>query len=258
MEGERDMKKLFSIGEAAQFAKITRRIILNYETHELITPDVKDGPSGNRYYTIDTLTKIRTIRSLQNLGLSLDEIRDYFNNSSDLLPIVRRLEALRDELNLNIKMLYERIDRGFNQVEEVTMPEQTIYCRTEYAETVVEKTNLLRDTALEAMHAYDTSSAKCIYFTECPIDNPKKVTFCVVMPAESEGNNIVTLPATRAICLYYHGAYEGIPASHHILIAYAQQKSLEPTGVFRHNFLEGPPQHKDKSKYFTQIILPIK
>ncbi|MFQ9930411.1 MAG: MerR family transcriptional regulator [Roseburia sp.] len=65
------MKELFSIGDAADFVGITRRIILNYEVHGLVFPDVKEDPSGNRYYTIDTLTKIRTIRSLQNLGLSL-------------------------------------------------------------------------------------------------------------------------------------------------------------------------------------------
>ena len=87
------MKELFSIGDAADFVGITRRIILNYEAHGLVFPDVKETPSGNRYYTIDTLTKIRTIRSLQNLGLSLDEILDYFNNS--LMSTVTRLLRLR-------------------------------------------------------------------------------------------------------------------------------------------------------------------
>ena len=50
------MKELFSIGDAADFVGITRRIILNYEAHGLVFPDVKEDPSGNRYYTIDTLT----------------------------------------------------------------------------------------------------------------------------------------------------------------------------------------------------------
>ena len=98
------MKELFSIGEAAEFAGITRRIILNYEDRGLIVPDVKDGSSGNRYYTIDTLTKIRTIRSYQRLGLTLDEIREYFIDSTDLMSIIKRLEALRDEINFNIEM----------------------------------------------------------------------------------------------------------------------------------------------------------
>ena len=94
-------KNLFSIGEIAKALGVTRRIILNYEQRGLIQPDIKEGATGNRYYTIDSFTKLRSIRSFQNLGLSLDEIRAYFNDSSDILPLIRRLEKLRDELNMN-------------------------------------------------------------------------------------------------------------------------------------------------------------
>ena len=73
---------LFSIGEIAAAAGITRKIVLNYEAKGLITPDKKDGNTGNRYYTIDTFTQIRTIRIFQDLGLSLDEAREYFNDNS--------------------------------------------------------------------------------------------------------------------------------------------------------------------------------
>ena len=52
---------------------VTRRIILHYEERGLIEPDKRDDATNNRYYTIDTFTKLRSIRSLQNLGLTLDE-----------------------------------------------------------------------------------------------------------------------------------------------------------------------------------------
>ena len=68
-----DNKNLFSIGEIAKAVGVTRKIILNYEAKGLIQPDKKDGNIGNRYYTIDTFTQIRTIRVFQNLGLSLDD-----------------------------------------------------------------------------------------------------------------------------------------------------------------------------------------
>ena len=76
---------LFTIGEVAQAVGVTRRILLHYEECGLVQPDVKDGPTGNRYYSIDTFVKIRTIRIFQNLGLSLNEIRGYFDDSVDLL-----------------------------------------------------------------------------------------------------------------------------------------------------------------------------
>ena len=92
--------KLFSIGEIAKALGVTRRIILHYEERGLIEPDKRDDATNNRYYTIDTFTKLRSIRSLQNLGLTLDEIRDYYNDSTDLMPLIRRMEEMRDQLNL--------------------------------------------------------------------------------------------------------------------------------------------------------------
>lgn len=88
---------LFTIGEVAQAVGVTRRILLHYEECGLVQPDVKDGPTGNRYYSIDTFVKIRTIRIFQNLGLSLNEIRGYFDDSVDLPQLIGRLETLRDE-----------------------------------------------------------------------------------------------------------------------------------------------------------------
>ena len=70
----KERQELFTIGEIARGVGVTRRMILNYEERGLICPDVKKGDAGNRYYTIDTFTKIRNIRTLQDLGLSLDKI----------------------------------------------------------------------------------------------------------------------------------------------------------------------------------------
>ena len=69
---------LFKIGEIAKILGITRKTILVYEDMGLLTPAVKDENSGYRYYTADNMTQIRSIRSLQTLGLSLSEIKEYY------------------------------------------------------------------------------------------------------------------------------------------------------------------------------------
>ena len=147
-------KDLFSIGEIAGAIGITRKTILNYETKGLIKPDKKDGTTGNRYYTIDTFTRVRTIRIFQDLGLSLDEIREYFDGKTNLQPMIERLERMRDELNLTIEKLKERTHRDGLEVNTITIEPQTIYCRTYNSLTIADKTNLLRETALEAMKIY--------------------------------------------------------------------------------------------------------
>ena len=247
-------KNLFSIGELAKAVGVTRRIILNYEAKGLITPDKKDGASGNRYYTIDTFTQIRTIRVFQNLGLSLDEIHEYFSGTSDLHPIIKRLEKMRDELNLTIEKLKERTREKGGDIKEITIDPQTIYCRTYNATSVADKTNLLRDTALEAMRMYKTDTRKRLYFTEYSKDAPMDINYCVAIPDGSCGEFVKILPELKAISFFHHGAYEKVPEARKRLISYAEENNIKLTGVFRNIYLEGPPQHKDKSKFITQII----
>ena len=250
-------RNLFSIGEIAKAVGITRKAILNYEIKGLIKPDQKDGTSGNRYYTIDTFTQIRTIRVFQNLGLSLDEIREYFNDSSDLEPMIQRLEKMRDELNLTIEKLKERTQKKGDIIREITIAPQTIYCRTYNSTSIADKTNLLRDTALEAMRLHGTDTTRRMYFTEYSANAPEEVSYCVAVPSESKGEYVSIIPELKAISFFHHGAYEEIPEARKRLLSYAEENNLKLTGVFRNIYLEGPPQHKDKSKFITQIIAII-
>ena len=175
-------KNLFSIGEMAKAVGITRKTILNYETKGIITPDKKDGITGNRYYTIDTFTQIRTIRVFQDLGLSLDEIREYFDGKSDLQPMINRLEKMKDELTLTIEKLKERTREKGDEINEIKIEPQYVYCRTYNATSIADKINLLRDTALEAMRKYETDTRKRLYFTEYSANDPMDINYCVAIP----------------------------------------------------------------------------
>lgn len=247
---------LFTIGEVTQAVGITRRILLHYEECGLVQPDVKNGPTGNRYYTIDTFVKIRTIRIFQNLGLSLSEIRGYFDDSVDLPQLIGRLETLRDELNRHIESLKERSNKE-PQVKLVRLPQQTVYRRVYPASTVAERTALLHATALEAMRLYGTDITQRMYLVESSIARPKEVSFCAAVPPGSKGEYVETLPAAPALSLYHHGAYEDLPAAEKKLRAYARRHGFTPKGTLRRIYLEGPPQHKDPAKFITQVALPL-
>lgn len=125
------------------------------------------------------------------------------------------------------------------------------------APTLAERTALLHATALEAMRLYGTDITQRMYLVESSIRRPNKVSFCVAVLPESEGDHVVTLPATPALSLYHHGAYEGLPAAEKKLRAYARRHGLTPTGKLRRIYLEGPPQHKDPARFVTQVALPL-
>ena len=250
-------KNLFSIGEIAKAVGITRKAILGYEAKELIKPDKKDGNSGNRYYTIDSFTKIRTIRILQNLGLTLDEIYKYYNGTTDLQPMIQRLEKMRDELNLTLEKLKERASGHNNTVKEIIIEPQTIYRRVYSSTSVADKTNLLRNTALEAMRLHSTDTTRRMYYIEYSIKAPDEISYCVAVPSGSKGDYVEHISNIRALSVYHHGAYEDIPDTRKNLFDYAKENGITLSGKCRHIYLEGPPQHKDKSKFITQIIAII-
>lgn len=252
-------KTLFTIGEISKAVGVTRRIILNYEAKGLIVPDKKEEPCGNRYYSIDTLVKIRTIRVFQKLNLSLDEIRGYFDDSLELMPLIHRLEALRDELNLSIEKLYERTGTGGGgEIKEITLEPQTVFQKTAVVSSLAEKTEFLRNTALKAMRKYGTDTTKRMYYTEYNFAFPGRVLFCVSVPAESSGEGVFSVPKTRALSLYHRGAYEDLGQTVSKLTEYAKTHGRETVGVYRYIYLEGPPQHKDKSRFVTQVVLLLK
>lgn len=250
-------KDLFSIGELAKAIGITRKIILNYEAKGLITPDKKDGSNGNRYYTIDTFTQIRTIRLFQGLGFSLNEIKDYFNDTTELISFIKHLEAMRDDLNSTIEKLYERADKNKNQMRSINVEQQTVYIKKYHTHSIAERSFLLRETALEAMRKYKTDISRRMYFIEYPINDPDDLTYAVSVTSESKGENVLNIPSFNAISFFHHGAYEDIPKAREKLIAYAKENNIKLSGSCRHIYVEGSPQHKDPSKFITQIILPI-
>ena len=255
---KQDNSRLMSIGEVAKSLHVTRRILLNYEDKGLLQPDVKEGSGGNRYYTPETLTRIRAIRRLQTLGISLDEIKLYFDDKADLRDIIARLEKMRDELNLCIEKLRLRIsESGEDTIQVMEIPAQTVYVRRYASPTVEERKEIFRDVIPTAMRQYGTDTAKRMYFIDYPLGQPDQISFCVAVPQGSEGEFVEAWPAERAVCMFFHGDYDEIPQIWGKLVDYARERGIRLKGTCRNIYLEGPPHHTDKSKFVTQVAMPV-
>ena len=164
---------------------------------------------------------------------------------------------MRDELTLTIEKLEERTQKRGDIIKQITIEPQTVYCRNYTSTSIADKTNLLRDTALEAMRLYGTDTTKRMYYTEYSANAPKEISYCVAVPQGSNGEYINNIPELKAISFFHHGAYEDIPEARKSLIFYAEENNIKLKGVFRNIYLEGPPQHSDKKKFITQIIAII-
>lgn len=252
-------KDLFQMGEVTKALGVTRRMLINYEELGLLTPAVKHDNRGFRYYSADNIVHIRIIRTLQNLGLSLSQIRSYFDDTTCLDEQIRELENLRNQLNQYIEQLQLRQSKSMEpEIHCVTLPGFTAFCREFHGADLAEKTSALRNTYIDTLKSYrmDLQNKMCIQVSiDCELDGMYMVP---VMP-DSKGENILTFPPTGAICIYYRGAYENFPDIHARLLQYAEANNMTPTGYFRNIYMEGPPTHgANKDAYITQVALPIK
>jgi len=104
MKGLARMKSsgYFTVNEFARFSRTTKDTLLHYDRIGLLSPDVR-GENNYRYYSSRRLATINLIRTLQKLGMSLEEITDLKD---------RRTPALTDEL------LARQIDKIDEKIEE--------------------------------------------------------------------------------------------------------------------------------------------
>lgn len=254
-------KSLFKIGEVIKIMGITRKTLRVYEDMGLLTPAVQDEENGYRYYTADNLTQIRSIRSLQMLGLSLKEVADYYYDVENIDVHLKRLTDLRAALDRNIQMLQVRAARqGDLTVQKTVLPYQVCFCRRYQCEDVSEAANKLRDTYIAAAHTGKMSMLSRMFTMRMSKPTEKlDLLCCIPVDSSFDGPERTEFPETPALCIYYRGPYEGTVTAIRALLEYVNKNSIETTGPFRSVYLEGPPNRGENSgDYITQIAVPVK
>ena len=252
---------LFQIGEVTKIAGVTRKTLLVFEDMGLLTPAVKDEDSGYRYYSADNLTQIRSIRSLQQLGLSLKEVAEYYYDTKNIDTHLARLMELRAALDKNIQMLQVRsAKRGDFTVRTTTLPRLVCFCRRYECSDIANAANVLRDTYIAAARTGKMSMLSRMFTMRMSTSSDKLDLLCCIPVEDSfDGPERMEFPETPALCIYYRGPYEAMSAAIRALTAYTKEHNVETTGPFRSIYLEGPPNRGDNSAdYITQIAVPVK
>lgn len=95
------MQGRMRMGDLTRRAGVTPRTVRYYESIGLMPPGDREG-TGQHYYTEETISRLRKIDQLKQLGLSLEEIRDvidlYFTDPSGVQPKQKVLAILRNHL----------------------------------------------------------------------------------------------------------------------------------------------------------------
>ena len=239
---------------------VTRKTLLVFEDMGLLTPAVKDEESGYRYYSADNMTQIRSIRSLQTLGLSLKEVAEYYYDIDNIDIHLQHLMELRANLDRNIQMLQVRATKqGDLTVHKATLPQQVCFCRQYRCTDSVDAANKLRDTYIAAARTGKMSMTGRMFTMRVSQDTEAlDLMCCIPMNPDFDGPERVEFPETAALCIYYRGPYEGNLNAVRALMSHIKEHAIETAGPFRSIYMEGPPNRGSNTKdYITQVAVPI-
>ncbi len=131
--------KTMKVGELAERAGLTVRTLHHYDEIGLLCP-ARRSPSGHRLYGTLEINRLQQIRSLQQLGFSLEQIatalaRDDF---SPLRVVHMHLERAREQL-AHQRELVERLQRIANCLEAEDEPSAETLLQSIEAMTMFDK-----------------------------------------------------------------------------------------------------------------------
>lgn len=99
--------KEYTLRELCEKCNVTRRAVQWYEKHGLVKPCGKNK-MGYLLYNEDFFEKVKEIKSLQNYGFKVSEIKEYFNNTGEVKKTLLKQKC--DELKQKSSKLISYIN----------------------------------------------------------------------------------------------------------------------------------------------------
>ena len=102
----------YTIGRLAKAAGVNLQTVRFYERKGLLKPDSR-SEAGYRYYTEDSLTRLRFMREAKGLGFTLKEIRELLSLNPRSIP---GCDRIRPKAEVKLVEIRERI-RSLQKLE---------------------------------------------------------------------------------------------------------------------------------------------
>ena len=270
-------KTKLKIGEFSQLMQVTVKTLRHYEQKGLLIPDEVDEWTGYRYYSIEQMQTLQTIRDLQRLGFSLDEIK-VLCDSHSCTPTISQLTGKIEETEAQLRKLIARrnqlIDWRNARKQMKTMEKFSIQSLPE----------IIVASHREVLPNYAAIGPMCVnkigpemqrLGCKCPppgycftVEHDKEykptdvdIEYCEQVEEMGEDSAIIQfkrLPAVpRALCMKHVGPYERFYESFIEAFRYIEEHGYKPIGQHRTCYIDGAWNQEDPEKWLSLIQIPI-
>lgn len=241
---------VLSISELAKLKNTTAETLRHYDRIDLLKPDYVTK-SGRRLYSIRQYERLGTILELREIGMSLNEIKEYFNNRSVQKSTVmlkkyqEQFEKKLEEMIQLNKILKQKLEflESFSDLSEMEtvfeeyFPERYMVTlgkesgdREEHAMAFTRLENYIQ----ERVPIIASDRVGVFADERLLIPNEKMipaVPMLLVSPEHAEENYMQKIPAGNYVCMYYkNGVLEKYDSSFEKVKAYIRNKNYKICG----------------------------
>lgn len=141
----KNMKEFFSISETAKIVNLTPETLRHYDRINLVKPGKVDKWTGYRYYSMQDIVVLNTIRALRCMDLTLAEIKEIlsYDDFNKIVSTLKQAEKNADEKIAELIYAKNKIQRARVYYENKLTEEQAAPSPVKY---LPKRTILLSDT----------------------------------------------------------------------------------------------------------------
>ena len=267
------------IGEFSQMMQVTVKTLRHYEQKGLLIPYEVDEWTGYRYYSVEQMQQLNTIRQLQSLGFSLGEIKELYEDGA-CTPSIDQLKEKIEKTEQQLQLLVARRSQLVNWVnahKEIKTMDKSKFSIQSLPEIIVASHR-------EVIPDYAALGPLCVekigpemqrLGCKCPppgycftIEHNKEycptdidIEYCEQVEEMGTDNTIIQfkhLPAVpKALCMKHVGPYERFHESFTEAFAYMEEQGYKMAGPLRTSYIDGAWNQEDPEQWLSVIQIPV-
>ena len=257
--------------------QVTVKTLRHYEQKGLLAPDEVDKWTGYRYYSIDQMQKLQTIRDLQRLGFSLDEIKELYEDGSHT-PDIQQMDEKIKETEKLLKQLKARRDqllewrdsrKQITKMEKFSiqsLPEIIVASHREVITNYADLGPLCVNVIGPEMQRLGCKCPPPGYCFTIEHDKEYKPTdidieYCEQVEEMGTDSGIIQFKrlsaVPKALCMKHVGPYERFYESYTEAFHYIEEQRYKIAGHPRTCYIDGAWNQDDPEKWLSVIQIPI-
>ena len=268
-------KEYFSTAEFASMANVSKQTLIYYDKSDIFSPVYKDE-NNFRYYSLSQFEALDTLISLRDIGVPLNEIKEYLSNKS--------IESLADLLKKKNELIKEQIHKLLlisNKIENKSLKLEKVIKDQNITEPYFKRC----DSTYILVSDVDSDDYKKImmkianFIKHCKdnerLDNGNSIGgiikkedilkgkfnnikgIYIMVDSNIIADDIQVKPTGIFACINHKGGYDTTYISYNKLINFIEKKGYEIIGDAYENELIGYLSSKSQEEYLIELSIQV-